>query len=299
LEQILDSTRKKFFSNLRAALSTGVALDIGEAESSIRRLTRGQLKRESGEIENSPRLQAACEVYQRTGSMGVVLDSLSVRMDVRKKIGRLFLNSFVYLFVLIVVAIGGMVLFRQHLLPVLQAIRHDLLTLAKADLPAEHVRSIVNDASAVSVVVFIVILVLLLLWLCFGGRHRTASWLGGKQYLHFRSLEVALRCARLLLASGLPANQAIRLACDTAALDDAGKADLAVALSSDDVSRSDLAAWNDFLRLSAQRKFAAMKGWGARFVVIIIGGPITCAYATIVFSPLVAMLIEMVFRSKA
>ncbi len=295
----MNTTQEDFFSNLSVAVSAKAPLEVGQCEQKIDRLSEKKLQSQGELLKSSSRMRAALEVFQLTGSMGTVLENLCLRTSARLRIVRLFRRTFVYLVVLTLVAIVGMMLFRERMLPEMQAMHHDLLTMAGTLAAQDRPLTALGDFSAAATIVFLVFLVLLLLWMVMGGMIGTANLLGGKEYLRFKSLSTAIQSLRLLLACGVSCEKAIVLSAELAALDDQGKAELVVGLGNEDSSPADLFAWSQFLRIASQRCWLRLQRWGTFVVVGVVGGMIALIYCLLVFSPLVALLYDLSLRGRA
>ena len=101
---------QSFFNDLRAAVRSGVNLEIGDSESPARSLSLKQLDQLEAGAANSDalpeRFEAAIETWQKTGSMIPVLEGLSTRKRASQRIHRLFMKSLIYVFAIAILALS-------------------------------------------------------------------------------------------------------------------------------------------------------------------------------------------------
>ena len=311
-----------FHNDLLAALKARVPLEMGESQ--ISRLTQSELNRfrESliGKFGNAPDLKsidaavgtsgelpgrylAALRTFAQTDSMSPVLDGLTNRITSTRRVSRLLRQVFLYLFIVMCTALLGLVVFYLNVAPLIEFVREDLLLQPDAD------RAVFDFIAwtPAAIVVITLLLILTLLWVIFGGNTRMAMWLGGRQYVRCWSSATALRTTQLLVDSGMGVEESIQVSCELAGVDQVGREEIQGAMGRDQsgdqgrddklerisTGSDDLRSMANYMLVLAQQRLAKMKFAVPVLLVTFVGGLISLAYCTAVFSSIVSLLWDL------
>lgn len=295
-------------------------MEIGE--SSIVRLTRSRLKRfqESaragssglldpetlgsyvgGSNELPKRYVAALRTFAQTDSMSPVLDGLTSRITSRRKAGRILNRVFLYLIFLIAVALTGLLVFCFNVTPIITEMRTDIfLHREPIDRGFDFVAWLPT-----AIVVLTAMLFLMLIWWAIGGAARTAMWFGGRQYVRCLSSATALRILQLLIDKGMGSDQAMEVSCDLAGVDSIGRGEIESAIQNQQNDNSDLPraaategdlrSMANYMLVLAEHRLGKMQVTVPVVLVAVLGGVISVAYCTAIFSPIVSLLWDLEF----
>ena len=292
---------KPFFRDLRAAVRAGVKLEIGEGESPSKALTVKSLDRLESEHDAGndlpKRLADAMLTWGRTGSMIPILEALSSRHAAWKRIGSLFRRSLLYLLLIAAVAIAGLAWYVFSILPEIDAVRQDLIQIAK---PVETVEPIsVGFWAAVALVCFVLVFVVATGWLLRGGMTRAGWWLGAEGYIRYETLATASRAVQALVATGETPQEAALIGGRLTGLDAATSGELLASVAELDREAILQSEWSDYLRMMARQQYISARAWGPTTMVIVVGGFFALLYVLIAWLPITSLIFELSHSSRA
>lgn len=307
-----------FHNDLLAALKARVPLELGESQ--IRRLTQSKLNqfRDSlvGKFGDSPDLKsidgakgvsdelpgrylAALRTFAQTNSMSPVLDGLTNRITSTRKVNRLLGQVFLYLFIVLATALLGLVIFYFNVVPLIEFVREDLFLQPGT----EHTGFDFIAWMPAAIIVIAVFLILTLVWVAFGGATRTAMWLGGRKYVRCLSSATALRTTQLLVDNGMGVEDSIQISCELAGVDTVGCREIQSAIGqnygqdirSEQVrtGKEDLRSMTNYMLVLAQKQLEKMRFTVPVLLVTLVGGLVSLAYCTAVFSSIVNLLWDL------
>ena len=174
-----------FHNDLRAAVRAGVELEIGDGPAPNSKLSIDRLEELEAQVANDlpvpERYQAAIETWQKTGSMVPILEGLSIRNKAWNRIGKLFRSAMFYILLVAILAIAAMIHYKLNILPEIEAVRLDLIRMARSD--QEFSQSYAGIMSTVALLLFVVMLVVLVWAMFAGGITKAGLWVGGKAYM--------------------------------------------------------------------------------------------------------------------
>ena len=307
-----------FHNDLLAALNASVPLEMGDSR--ISRLTQSKLERfretvvsklgDSPDLETIEQVEgtsreiparylAALRTYAWTDLMSPVLDGLTNRVTSTRKVQRLLGQVFLYLFIVMAVALIGLVVFYINVAPLIQYVREDLL------LPpdAGHSRFDFIAWTPAAMIAVAVLLVLALVWIALGGATRTAMWLGGRQYVRCWSSATAIRIMQLLIDSGMGVEDSIQVSYVLAGVDSVGTQEIRSAIGQGHAQdaqamqvgtdKDDLRSMANYMLVLAQQRLEKMRFTVPVLLVTLIGGLLSLAYSTAVFSTIVNLLWDL------
>ena len=289
-------------------------------ESRISRLTQSKLARlqESliGKFGDSPDLKtiehaegtsgelpgrylAALRTFAQTNSMSPVLDGLTNRITSTRKVNRLLGQVFLYLFIVMATALLGLAVFYFNVVPLIEFVREGLFLQPDADRAGFDL----IVWMPVALIVIAALLILILAWVVIGGATRTAMWLGGRQYVRCWSSATALRTSQLLVDSGMDIEDSIQVGCELAGVDPVGRREIQSAIGrgqrqdtqSEQIrtDKDDLRSMANYMLVLAQQRLEKMRFTVPVMLVTLIGGLISLAYCTAVFSSIVNLLWDL------
>ncbi len=297
---------KQFHTELKAALAAGVPIEIdggdrfGQLTFAKLDQLENSLKQDAGENEtltqtadSHPELpyqyRAALRTFDQTGSMLPVLEGLTVQNIARQQVSKILRWSFVYLFVLLLAAFLGLMLFDFRVVPAIDGMRADMLLPAAINAPE---RFDVTPWLPTIVTVLGCGLIVLLIWILLGGTTKTAMWLGGRRFVQCRTSTTALRIIQLLMAAGMDVEDAVKISCDLIDADPKVRRDIQVAVQDPDHATG-LGTLADYLTISANHRLAYMKVATPIGLVCTVGGTIALVYCLTIFWPIISMLRDL------
>lgn len=289
-----------FHNDLRAAVRAGVKMEIGESGSLQKSLSVAaidQLEKDATSGAALPeRYQAAIDTWSKTSSMIPVLEGLSTRISSWHRIRRLFRKSLTYVFALAFISIAALIWFQLKILPEINAIRHDLKTIAR---PIEEIgRSNIGIWANVILVLFVLMLLAMIWWLIRGGVSRAGWWTGSGNWIHYSTLATASRTLQTLVAEGVEPEQAAQLSGTLAGLGAAGQGELLGSIRG--VNRKSILSseWSDYLRMMAQQQYVTARTWGPGTLIVVIGGLFTLLYVILAYWPITSLLMELSHKTQ-
>ncbi|QEG20519.1 hypothetical protein [Mariniblastus fucicola] len=284
-----------FYNDLRAAVEAGVHMEIGDKtlpDSALTTKSLDRLEQRVASGESVPaRYQAAMETWEKTGSMIPVLEGLSTRAKAWKKVGRLFRNSMIYVLLIAIVAIAAMAHYLWNILPEIEAIRHDLTTLARPHEPIGTSRAALWAKLALGF--FVLLFLGLLVAMRRGGIAKAGLWAGGRSFMRCQTLATASRTMQLLITNGVESENAALLSGTLAGLDREGQGELLHAikgLSPEEVRSPALA---DYLLMIADHQFVTTRTWGPGVLIVVVGGAFAFLFAILAYGPIAALLHDL------
>jgi hypothetical protein len=289
-----------FHNDLRAAVRAGVKLEIGDSDSIRKPLNLRELERLEEMAANGKalpeRYQAAIETWKETGSMIPVLEGLSTRIGAWRRIRKLFRKSLIYVFALAVLATAALVWFQIKILPEINAIREDLMTVAR---PIDNIKhSSVGFWANVILVLFALTLSALIWWLLRGGISRAGWWTGMSNWLHYNTLATASRTLQTLVAEGMDPEHAARLSGTLTGLGPEGQGELLCSIRGIDKRTILSLEWSDYLRMMAEQQYVTARTWGPGTLVVVVGGLFTLLYVVLAYWPITSLLFDLSIKTQ-
>ena len=281
-----------FHNDLRAAVRAGVELEIGDGPAPNSKLSIDRLEELEAQVANDlpvpERYQAAIETWQKTGSMVPILEGLSIRNKAWNRIGKLFRSAMFYILLVAILAIAAMIHYKLNILPEIEAVRLDLIRMARSD--QEFSQSYAGIMSTVALLLFVVMLVVLVWAMFAGGITKAGLWVGGKAYMRCQALAVAARTTQLLIAGGVEPDAATKLGGSLAGLDPEGQGELLYTIKGLDQNELRSPALSDYLLMIADRQYSTARTWGPGVLIVIVGGFFTILYALLSYGPFASLL---------
>ena len=289
-----------FHNDLRAAVRAGVKLEVGEITSPGRSLKIKEIDQLEQNVANGStlpaRFQAAIDVWNETGSMIPVLEGLSTRIGAWHRIRRLFRKSMLYVFALALMATAALIWFQLKLLPDINAIRNDLINIAR---PVETIRpSNLALWANVILVLFVVLLLAMIWWLFRGGVTRAGWWTGSGTWMRYRTLATAAQTLQTLVAKGVEPQRAATLSGTLTGLGPIGQGELLSSIRKMDRETILSSEWSDYLLMMAQQQYITARIWGPATFIVVIGGIFTLLYVVLAYWPITSLLIELSHKTQ-
>ena len=297
---MLSVNAKSFLEDLKAAVLLGCELESGDSESSSdttlsKRLSVTQLDQLSNvETASWPqRMTVALGVFRQTGTMPIVFEALSVRLDSDRWVSRVLRKTWWYLLLVIATMVLGM-------FSVFYFANNDFQNFS-ADLKLSTTG---DQATAVELMAWfptamicgIVIGLLLLGWLLLGGSRRLTMRLGGRKILQIQQTATLLKILEQVNPAGNNKGDSIELACDAVAAGPKIRSQVHAALD-DARSNVGLSAWAESLAKDARKRMTVIELWLPLMIVTLIGGGLAVFYCLLIYRPIISMLLE--FASSA
>jgi len=291
---------ESFHNDLRAAVRAGVKLEIGDADAPARSLGVDAIDKLKEKLTSgSPlpeRYQAAIDTWNKTESMIPVLEGLSTRISAWHRINILFRKSLIYVFAIAVLAIAGLIWFQLKILPEINVVRNDLITIAR---PIQNVsRSSAGFWATVTLVIFVLVLLALIWWLLRGGVARAGWWTGTGTYMRYRTLATAARTLQTLVAKGMEPETAAALSGKLAGLGPEGQGELLCSIRGIERDTILSSEWSDYLIMMAQQQYVTARTWGPTTFTVVIGGIFTLLYVVLAYWPITSLLYELSHNTK-
>lgn len=287
-----NSDLQTFHNDLRAAVRAGVELEIGEERVPRSSLSLKKLEQLESQCANQQplpdRYRAAIETWQKTGSMIPVLEGLSTRMKAWQRVGKLFRNAACYVLLIAILAIAALIHYKLNILPEIEAVRQDLIAMARPDQPISV--SYAGTLTTVALVLFIIMLLGLIGWMWTGGVARAGWWVGGGSYMRCKALAAAARTTQLLIAEGVEATAASKIGGSLAGLDSEGQGELLYTIGSLEQNNFTAPALSDYLLMIADRQFVTARTWGPSLLIVVVGGIFTILFALLAYGPFANLL---------
>lgn len=296
----------RFHNDLSAAIAAGAPIQM--SESSVR-FTQKQLNQSkenmakhlassrsdslSEAIESVssvlPRYRAALKTFAQTQSMLPVLEGLTTQLMAEKKVAKALRHAFYYLFVLIGVAVFGLLLYSYRVIPEMLEIREDIA--ASLSRPVSDSFDPLPWIPLLTTVLACA-LAAMLIWFLSGGLKKLTMWCGGTEYVRKKTAYIALRITQLLIDSGMKPAESIDLGCALANCDQHGKSSVASAFNTEaDVQDShSIQKLADYFVASAHERLNYIRSVVPIVLVTIVGGSIALVFCLIVYWPFVGLL---------
>lgn len=286
---------KTFNNDLRAAVRAGIELEIGEQPMPGSKLSIKQLEELESKFASNQdvpdRYQAAIETWQATGSMIPILEGLSTRKKAWKRIGKLFRSAMLYVLVVAILAIAALVYYKLYVLPEIDAVRLDLITMA---MPGQVISdSYAGVLSTATLVLFVLMFLALIWWMITGGVAKAGWWIGGGSYMRCQALASAARTTQLLVTEGVDPTKATQLSSSLAGLDPEGQGELLYTVHGLDQNELQSPALSDYLLMIADRQYLMTRTWGPDLLIIVVGGIFTILFATLAYGPFASLLVDL------
>lgn len=296
----MENEDRQFFQDLRAAVMAGAPLETGSKWAPARTLRKSDInafEASSNSKRSTPdRFDAALETYRHTGSMLPVLEGLSTRVRSWQRVKRMYWRSMWYVMSVALLAAAGLLVFHRYVAPQMQMIRNDLVTLAGTDRPLESWNTL-SFVPAVSFL-FAVVLVLLVVWMLLGGVVKTGWWIGGREYIRCCTMGSAIRAMRMLIASGMPKQQAAEMGVRLAAVDKVGHGEILALINRLSEAEIQSSHWSDYLAVVAEQRYLSARAYGPILFVAVVAGLIALVYSLLIYGPLVSLLFDLSVRTR-
>lgn len=296
---------KRFHDELRAAISLGVPLEIGNG---TKKLTTAQLEQFEIQLKQSgsqpidlervlsqqtnelpPRYVAALQTFSQTKKMVPVLDGLSWRAIHAKKVATVLRSALIYLSMLSLVACVGLLFFLFKVLPEFREI--DTSTDIQAAAEVEGL-AIMNWLPTL-LMVFIALLGVLFVWVVFlGGAKYLMRMFGGTKYLSSTAKAKLLPMIGLLNNSGMSPAESAAVGCRLFGASER-VAENVCNLVGKPGNVDNTSAIAAYYARSAQRRIYNMKTATRTAMITFVGGAITLCYGLAIFSPIINLLYNL------
>ncbi len=284
---------ERFTDGLMAARRAKVALDIGDAgsprfltEKDIRDLRRLSLPSDPNQpCFKSQRLDAAFEVFRKTGSLTTSIEGLSFRTNARARVRQLTRRTTLYLILIVLTAIASLVFFWFQLRPGLQAIHQDIVATSGVDLP-DHYDGLV-------VVVCLLLLALILgglLWQLFGRTNWFTRFSGGDEYLQLGQQALVWSITKRLVEKGQPMSAATSTACQLLGLESSEPL-LPSGAACESLHQASSA--ETLMEMLANQKIESVTTTFPTTAVVIVGGGCALVCSIVTFYPIIRLLDEL------
>ena len=297
-----------FLNDLKAAIIFGWALEVETAEKRAVRnlLTVKQIDAYLSEpaisasaisaLDQSqlpPRLIAAEKFAKITGSMSVVFEALSVRLDSQRWSNRVLSRTGWYLLLLVLTMVLGLALFYHFSNPVFENLRSDM----RLESVAKYVPP-VDPTAWVLPTILVALFLGVVGWLftIAGGLTKIVDSLGGQAIARQRQTSVALDAIGELNQAGIPMKEAVKISCDLVAADPETRERINAALSGAKEATG-IAAWADSMAAAARERMTKIELWLPLVTTTLIGGVLATLYCLLIFNPLISILYELASTS--
>ena len=204
-------TLTEFFNGLKAAIDVGVPLDVSSAKKTPDLLTRQRLDAFRATADDTakwpPRLNAAIETWQRTGSIVTAIEGLSTEATARQTLRRATARTLLYLALVLATVAAAITLFWVWLQPEIDAIYRDLEMTTGVAYP--------NENNAIVFAILIIGCLIAAMWVLqqvYSGNSPIVNRFGGRQFVDYRRQHVLWSTLERLLNTGTPPDQASSLA---------------------------------------------------------------------------------------
>jgi len=186
---------------------------------------------------------------------------------------------------------AGLVWFQLKILPEINAVRNDLINIARPTQNANH--SHAGFWANVILVLFVLMLLALIWWLIRGGVARAGWWTGTGTYLRYRTLATAARTLQTLVAKGLEPEDAAALSRKLVGLGPEGQGELLCSIRGIERDTILSSQWSDYLVMMAQQQYVTARTWGPTTFTVVIGGIFTLLYVILAYWPITSLLFEL------
>ncbi|MGY8749497.1 MAG: hypothetical protein ACKVHR_15735 [Pirellulales bacterium] len=305
---------QKFHNDLRAAVIAQAPVEIADVPSTgYKRLTLDRIDQLEDEFQKAlpsqsndqdetdsnswfsavssaqgfpKRYLAAMKVFVDTGSMPLVLDGLVVHRLAHSQVAQVLRRAFLYLGLLLAVAVCGLYVLGIRLLPQMDDLRADISN-ALGETAPERIDEMSGSVIFASIVAFG--LLAMILWACFGGIGRLAVWLGGRHYVRCQISSTAMETIRWLTHAGVAEEEAVNLSCDLTGADSKARSEL-LRVVSESTSDRQMLTRVTYFQLAASTRLEYLRATLPATLTCSIGGVVVLIYCLSVFLPILSQL---------
>ena len=283
----------QFSSGLMAAHKANIALDVGGADApqlmtqkDIRDLgnTKGASANDQP-LFDSPRLDAAFQVFRQTGSLTAAIEGLSFRTRAQARLRQLTRRTTLYLILIVGMAIASLAFFWFQLRPGLELVHADIVATSNVELEEHY------DGLVVLVCLVPLLLILIaLLWQLIGKTNWFARFSGGKAYLDLGQQALFWSTTERLVEAGQPISESKTTAGRLLAVDSERHVLPGGAACE---SLKQISSARTLMEMLAGQKIESVSSAFPTAAVVVVGGgcALICALAT--FYPIVRLLDEL------
>ena len=283
----------QFSSGLMAAHKANIALDVGSADAprlmtqkDIRELENTKSTSDTDQpLFDSPRLEAAFQVFRQTGSLTAAIEGLSFRTRAQARLRQLTRRTTLYLILIVVMAIGSLAFFWFQLRPGLELVHADIVATSNVELEEHY------DGLVVLVCLVPLLLILIaLLWQLIGKTNWFARFSGGKAYLDLGQQALFWSTTERLVEAGQPISESKTTAGRLLAVDSERHVLPGGAACE---SLKQISSARTLMEMLAGQKIESVSSAFPTAAVVVVGGgcALICALAT--FYPIVRLLDEL------
>ena len=288
----------EFFDGLKAAIDVGVPLDVSSEINASDLLTRQRLDGFRTSNDNAanwpPRLNAAIETWQRTGSIVTAIEGLSTEATARRTLRRATARTLLYLALVLATAATAITIFWVWLQPEIDAIYRDLETTTGVVYPTEN-----NSIVFVILIVGCLIAAAWVLQQVYSGRSPIVNRFGGRQFVDYRRQHVLWATLERLLNTGTPPDQASSLAHALLGGDQSLKQNVDARLlsmnlpdnfESSSADRRDLYIASGYFSSIADFQIQRLRSTLSITTISIFGGALVAVCAILMYYPVIRLL---------
>ena len=276
-----------------AAHKANIALDVGSADAprlmtqkDIRELENTKSTSDTDQpLFDSPRLEAAFQVFRQTGSLTAAIEGLSFRTRAQARLRQLTRRTTLYLILIVVMAIGSLAFFWFQLRPGLELVHADIVATSNVELEEHY------DGLVVLVCLVPLLLILIaLLWQLIGKTNWFARFSGGKAYLDLGQQALFWSTTERLVEAGQPISESKTTAGRLLAVDSERHVLPGGAACE---SLKQISSARTLMEMLAGQKIESVSSAFPTAAVVVVGGgcALICALAT--FYPIVRLLDEL------
>ena len=286
----------EFFSGLTAAISVGVPLDVSSDTAAPDLLTRQRIAgfSDATNAGRPPRLNAAIETWQRTGSIVTAIEGLSTEATARQTLRRATTRTLLYLALVLGTAATAITLFWVWLQPEIEAIYRDLETTTGIAYPTEN-----NYLIFTVLIVGCLIAMAWVLGQIYYGRSPIVDRFGGRQFVDFRRQHVLWSTLERLVNAGTSPAEASNLAHALLGGDLSSKQNVDARLASMNLpnppesstaDRQELYIASGYFSSVADFQIQRLRNTLSIWTVSIFGGVLVTACAILMYYPVIRLL---------
>ncbi len=282
---------EQFTDGLLAACKAKIDLDvgIGEAPHLLNEKTIGDIKvtdSDGGQLHfKSPRLCAAFEFFQQTGSLTPVVEGLSFKLRAKARLRQLTRRTTLYLLLIVLTAIASLAFFWFQLRPGLDLIHSDINPASDVKL-SEHNDGLMMLACAVP----LLFVFAALLWQLFGRTNWFTRFSGGNAYLDLRQQALFWAATERLVESGQTVSDAMATSGRLMGIDSPHQT-LPESVACQSLQQ--ISSARNLMEMLADQKIESVSTAFPTAAIVVVGGGcgLICSLAT--FYPIVRLLDEL------
>jgi hypothetical protein len=244
-----------------------------------------------------PSYVAALRCVEKTGNLVLPLQGLAARRMAEQTLVSLLKRTLTYVTLVMLVAVAGLILYVNFVVPEIDAIRADL-ELPAAVRPVQ--RRDITGILSPFVWGIAVLWGLTLVWMLLGGTAKVVMMLGGKAFVRCQSTIIAIRIAQLLQAVGEDTEEAATIASVLTGLDERSLGQLRSDLQSSSTTPFNAPPTFDFtsslatfLELSANQRLVYLRVGLPITIMTIAGGSVALLYCIAIYWPLIALIRDL------